>query len=527
MSTCRMAGEMDIGGVRINPEARIISKEGEYGALIVTGQDKVKSGYGNGDCLLLNLRDALFALSDGTERYARASRDLLERVCEEVDRGVPREAQAWLALVNRVFAAQKYQHKATFSLAALHRQATGTSLCIIHGGDSLVAVVNMSTGRVEYRTEPDMNFAGRSRGLSEVRVLPLSGDAYRLVLASDGLADVARWYGWDVPGMLRTFFVRESVHQIPEILRAMIRSADAEGGAGNYDDIGVLVVDPLRLKLDAEAQIVMGGTDPREENAYQKRIREAGTREEWFSLQELPDRVDHVARCGIRIRGKASATYGWEEQQAMNAKKQGKYLEDRKSNDISEMRRAQLIRAAYKVVSRKGYYNFTIKDIAKESGLSSGLVHYYFKNKQDLLLNLLKDLNRNMKSYLNKELVMAQDPLHKLITYMDQAFSLAVREKEYFFVVIDFWTQTQRNPRMRQANNRLLQSYRDECAAILKEGIAAGVFNEVDVKFTATTIVAVIQGAIIQYVLDNEAFDYEQYSTKIKDYITSILIKTK
>jgi TetR/AcrR family transcriptional regulator, fatty acid metabolism regulator protein len=209
-------------------------------------------------------------------------------------------------------------------------------------------------------------------------------------------------------------------------------------------------------------------------------------------------------------------------------KKQGKEMEDRKSNDISEMRRAQLIRAAYKVVSRKGYYNFTIKDIAKESGLSSGLVHYYFKDKQDLLLNLLKDINSNMKSYLNKELVRTQSPQEKLITYIDQAFSLAEKEKEYFYVLIDFWSQTKHNPRMRQANNKLMQSYRDECAAIVKEGISTGVFREeVDVAFAATTIVSVIQGTIVQYVLDNEAFNYEQYTKTIKDYIVSILLKEK
>ncbi len=67
--------------------------------------------------------------------------------------------------------------------------------------------------------------------------------------------------------------------------------------------------------------------------------------------------------------------------------------DERKSNDISKMRRSQLTKAAYKVVGRKGYYNFTIRDIAREAGLSAGLVHYYFKDKQDLLLNLLKEMN--------------------------------------------------------------------------------------------------------------------------------------
>ena len=62
-------------------------------------------------------------------------------------------------------------------------------------------------------------------------------------------------------------------------------------------------------------------------------------------------------------------------------------------NSIYDTRRTQLTAAAYNVVSKKGYYNFTIKDIADEAGMSAGLVHYYFKNKQDLLLNLLRQIN--------------------------------------------------------------------------------------------------------------------------------------
>ncbi len=48
-------------------------------------------------------------------------------------------------------------------------------------------------------------------------------------------------------------------------------------------------------------------------------------------------------------------------------------------SDIFDIRRAQLTSATYNVVSKKGYYNFTIKDIAQEAGMSTGLIHYYFK----------------------------------------------------------------------------------------------------------------------------------------------------
>ncbi len=202
-------------------------------------------------------------------------------------------------------------------------------------------------------------------------------------------------------------------------------------------------------------------------------------------------------------------------------------MSERRKNDIINVRRAQLTKAAYKVVGQKGYYDFTIRDIAKEAGLSTGLVHYYFKNKEDLLLTLLKEMNSNLKFYLNKALTVLSDPRDKLLAFCDQAFDLMDKEKAYFHVLIDFWAQMNHNNRIRQANIKLFQSYRDEISAILKEGEASGLFKVADVKHTSVIIISLIQGTIIQYVIDNAAFDYREYTGKIKEQILSIVIKEK
>jgi AcrR family transcriptional regulator len=54
----------------------------------------------------------------------------------------------------------------------------------------------------------------------------------------------------------------------------------------------------------------------------------------------------------------------------------------------AEDKRQRLIDAAYKVFSRKGFNNSSIKDVANEAGITPGLVHYYFKNKEELLLSV-------------------------------------------------------------------------------------------------------------------------------------------
>jgi AcrR family transcriptional regulator len=202
-------------------------------------------------------------------------------------------------------------------------------------------------------------------------------------------------------------------------------------------------------------------------------------------------------------------------------------MNERSKSDIINLRRAQLTRAAYKVVGQKGYYDFTIRDIAREAGLSTGLVHYYFKNKEDLLLNLLKEINRNMLIILNKAISTSEDPKEKLNIFMTQAFNLVKDEKDYFYIVIDFWTQVNKNDRMKRANTKLFKSYRDEISKILKEGIEKGVFMKMDVDYTSAVIISIIQGMIIQYVIDTSAFDYEDYAKKLMKHVNDLVTKKK
>jgi AcrR family transcriptional regulator len=52
--------------------------------------------------------------------------------------------------------------------------------------------------------------------------------------------------------------------------------------------------------------------------------------------------------------------------------------------------RAKILDAAFAVLSRQGYENTSIKDIAEEAGVAQGLIHYHYKSKQLLVLSVLE-----------------------------------------------------------------------------------------------------------------------------------------
>jgi AcrR family transcriptional regulator len=59
--------------------------------------------------------------------------------------------------------------------------------------------------------------------------------------------------------------------------------------------------------------------------------------------------------------------------------------------------RTRILEAAFNVLSRQGYENTSIKDIAEEAGAAQGLVHYHYKSKQQLVLAVLEYVCRKVE----------------------------------------------------------------------------------------------------------------------------------
>jgi TetR/AcrR family transcriptional repressor of bet genes len=58
----------------------------------------------------------------------------------------------------------------------------------------------------------------------------------------------------------------------------------------------------------------------------------------------------------------------------------------------TEERRAQIVEAFLTVLSKEGYARATIAAVAREAGLTSGLLHYHFGSKHEILVALVESL---------------------------------------------------------------------------------------------------------------------------------------
>jgi len=81
---------------------------------------------------------------------------------------------------------------------------------------------------------------------------------------------------------------------------------------------------------------------------------------------------------------------------------------------LVEERREQIVKAATKLFSERGYYLTTIQDIAREAGISVGLIYQYFKDKDDVLFLTLQLVLETYEKVIPAALEGAEHPLQRL-----------------------------------------------------------------------------------------------------------------
>ncbi|MGN7469412.1 TetR/AcrR family transcriptional regulator [Brevibacillus sp. SAFN-007a] len=78
-----------------------------------------------------------------------------------------------------------------------------------------------------------------------------------------------------------------------------------------------------------------------------------------------------------------------------------------KSQAKTEAKRAFLIEQATICLAEKGYAHVSLRDIAKASGVSLGILHYYFASKEELMLEVIASYKERFIAELEREVMAA------------------------------------------------------------------------------------------------------------------------
>ncbi|MFO7751738.1 MAG: TetR/AcrR family transcriptional regulator [Desulfobacteraceae bacterium] len=184
-----------------------------------------------------------------------------------------------------------------------------------------------------------------------------------------------------------------------------------------------------------------------------------------------------------------------------------------------EQRRTQILEAAKKVFSSKGFNSATMEEIAGEAELSPGTLYIYFKNKEELHTSLSIDLLEYIGNQINR--VAAEDI--SVGAKLDSLRDVFIDVYEYDAMILINLFHLQSGEVLKNLSDELMSQLKDTSAkalraikAIVTEGIEQGVLIDKHPVALADIIWSTYSGVVLWV-------DSKRLLNDEKDFVKSTL----
>jgi AcrR family transcriptional regulator len=177
--------------------------------------------------------------------------------------------------------------------------------------------------------------------------------------------------------------------------------------------------------------------------------------------------------------------------------------------DVSEERRSQIIESAIQVFAREGFAKTRMDDVAAEAGLSKGLLYWYFKSKEEIIIAIANLLFGAELSKLQKLMPDGKSARACLENFLE-IYVVDLRAMlKMTPIIYEFYALAFRNQMVR----RVMQEYLHRFVAILEpvvqRGMDNGEFIPGNTQPIAVAIGAIIEGTLLLWAYDPDLVQAE------------------
>ena len=191
-------------------------------------------------------------------------------------------------------------------------------------------------------------------------------------------------------------------------------------------------------------------------------------------------------------------------------------------SDLASERKHQIIKATIECITRYGYSSFSMQDVARVADVSKGIIHYYFLNKEDLMMAVLDNVSSEIETLLTSS-DTGQDPKVRLSNVIWMCANIVLNKREYYRINMDFWTQIDQKQKVREEIARHYSQFRGAIANIIQQGINQGCFRKGDAHQYASLIMALMDGIALQWLFDEGVFIYDEIVKNCEETIMAFL----
>ncbi len=185
---------------------------------------------------------------------------------------------------------------------------------------------------------------------------------------------------------------------------------------------------------------------------------------------------------------------------------------------MKPVRRGQLIGATIQTIGELGFADASVIKIAKRAGVSPGIVHHYFADKNALLEAAMRDLLSQLRQSVIKRLDLASTPMERLHAVIDGNFAAEQFHTTTVAAWLAFWAQAIHNPALRRLRlinaSRLRSNLRHEMKALVHpDRVSNATFS----------LAALIDGLWLNAALSSQTIDAGHLSAIARNHLGTLL----
>ena len=174
-----------------------------------------------------------------------------------------------------------------------------------------------------------------------------------------------------------------------------------------------------------------------------------------------------------------------------------------------DQRRRQIVEATHNVTLAKGLHELRIIDVAEELDVSTGLIHYHFDTKDDLIEAMLGAMAEREIASVRRSIARLATPEEQLSRIID-VYLPSSRRDQSWLLWIDVWGEALRDANLRRISEELDNAWVALVAEVIAAGIGAGSFRTDDPVASAWRLCALLDGLGLQVVLHHGTMTHAQ-----------------
>lgn len=188
--------------------------------------------------------------------------------------------------------------------------------------------------------------------------------------------------------------------------------------------------------------------------------------------------------------------------------------------------RGKILTASREVFREKGFDRASMRDIIERAGLSgAGIAYHHFKNKQEIVQNILEEQVALDYAALSEKLGKDDNFVQFVGMTGDDLRRWLESSKEDIF--LDLWPQIFRNddfrPFMESCRNKFDTRFRTALTKCVAEGLFPA---DLDIENTLQTLIMLGHGLKLRYSFNKPDFDFEATAATMRQLYRALLRPT-